>query len=146
MMPTTTITYVVNAIPHLVEINQVVLPNHVDPQYSFTCVILPMRMECLQTFFTQHFFFGHMNHYASIFIDSPYSIIDIPSVGRPYVPSVIGYLRAMLFNGDVLFELPPIINFDNHFGQMQGIDKKHDGHAWCKVKTINIKNDFNYNF
>ncbi len=26
------------------------------------------------------------------------------------------------------------------------IYRKHDGHAWCKVKTTNIKNDFNLTF
>jgi len=29
---------------------------------------------------------------------------------------------------------------------MQGMDRKDDGHAWCKVKMINIKNDFNFIF
>jgi hypothetical protein len=29
---------------------------------------------------------------------------------------------------------------------MQGMNKKYDGHSWCKVKTINIKNDFNLTF
>ncbi len=29
---------------------------------------------------------------------------------------------------------------------MQGMDRKHDGHAWCKVKMTNINNDFNLNF
>jgi hypothetical protein len=41
---------------------------------------------------------------------------------------------------------PPFVSFDGHFGQMQGMDRKHDGHAWYKVKMINIKNDFNLNF
>ncbi len=26
------------------------------------------------------------------------------------------------------------------------MDRKNDGHAWCKVKTTNIKNDFNLIF
>jgi hypothetical protein len=49
------------------------------------------------------------------------------------------------FNGDVLFKLPPLIGPNCHFGQKQGMDKKHDGHVWYKVKTINIKNNFNLN-
>jgi hypothetical protein len=28
---------------------------------------------------------------------------------------------------------------------MQGMDKKHDGHVWYKVKIIDIKNYFNSN-
>jgi hypothetical protein len=50
------------------------------------------------------------------------------------------------FDGDVLFELPTINNPDGHFGQMQGMDRKYDDHFWCKVKTTNIKNDFNLTF
>jgi hypothetical protein len=34
----------------------------------------------------------------------------------------------------------------SHFGQMQGMDHKYDGHAWCKVKTSNIKNNFGLGF
>ncbi len=49
-------------------------------------------------------------------------------------------------NGDVLFKLPPFVCPDDHFGKMQGMDRKHDGHAWYKVKTTNIKNNFNLNF
>ncbi len=33
------------------------------------------------------------------------------------------------FNGDVLFELPPVRNLLGHFGQLQGMDRKYDGHA-----------------
>ncbi len=50
------------------------------------------------------------------------------------------------FDGDVLFELPLINNLDDHCGQMQGMDRKYNGHFWCKVKTTNIKNYFNYIF
>ncbi len=37
------------------------------------------------------------------------------------------------FNGDVLFELPPLVNPNSHFGQIQKMDRKHDGHAWYIV-------------
>jgi hypothetical protein len=50
------------------------------------------------------------------------------------------------FNGDVLFELHPVVHLNGHDGQMQGMDRKYDGHAWCKVNMINIKNDFNLIF
>jgi hypothetical protein len=30
--------------------------------------------------------------------------------------------------------------------KMQGMDKKDDGHAWCKVITTNIKNSFGLSF
>jgi hypothetical protein len=29
---------------------------------------------------------------------------------------------------------------------MQGMDKKYDGHAWCKLITTNIKNSFGLSF
>jgi hypothetical protein len=29
---------------------------------------------------------------------------------------------------------------------MQGVDKKYDGHAWCKVITTNIKKKFGFSF
>ncbi len=50
------------------------------------------------------------------------------------------------FNGDVFFELPPLVSLDNHSSQMQGMDRKHDCHVLYKVKMTNIKNDFNLNF
>ncbi len=56
----------------------------------------------------------------------------------PFVP--------IKFNGDVLFELPIVENLKCHFGQMRGMDKKYDNHAWCNVKTTNIKNDFIFVF
>ncbi len=30
--------------------------------------------------------------------------------------------------------------------QMQGMDRKYDGHPWCKVITTNIKNNFGLSF
>jgi hypothetical protein len=50
------------------------------------------------------------------------------------------------FNGNVLLELPLLVSPDGHSGQMQGMDKKHDGHVWYHVQTTNIKNNFNLNF
>jgi hypothetical protein len=50
------------------------------------------------------------------------------------------------FNNDIIFEFPPIRLPTGHFGQMQGMDRKYNGHAWCKVKTSNIKNNFGLGF
>jgi hypothetical protein len=44
------------------------------------------------------------------------------------------------FDGDVLFELPLIIPPPHMPLQMQGMDRKYDGHVWNKVITTNIKN------
>ncbi len=65
-----------------------------------------------------------------------YNTLHIKNV--PYIPRT--------FDGDVLFEPPLVNNPDGHFGQMQGMDKKYDSQFWCKVKTTNIKNDFNLTF
>jgi hypothetical protein len=75
-------------------------------------------------------------HVASELREVNYNTLCIENV--PYIPAT--------FDGDVLFELPLVNNLDGHYGQMQGMDKKYDGHFWCKVKTTNIKNDFNLTF
>jgi hypothetical protein len=49
------------------------------------------------------------------------------------------------FNGFVLFELPPV-DTSSPFHVMYGMDKRHDGHAWTKTVTSNIKNDLNLTF
>jgi hypothetical protein len=49
-------------------------------------------------------------------------------------------------NDDIIFELPPIHLPTSHFKQMQGMDHKYNGHAWCKAKTSNIKNNFGLGF
>jgi hypothetical protein len=55
-------------------------------------------------------------------------------------------LLPITFHGDVLFELSLIhLNVQN-LSQMQGINKKYDGHAWCKLVTSNIKKLFGLSF
>jgi hypothetical protein len=49
------------------------------------------------------------------------------------------------FNGDVLIELPPV-DTSGPFHMMHGIDKRHDGHAWTKTVTSNIKSDMSLTF
>jgi hypothetical protein len=50
------------------------------------------------------------------------------------------------FNGDVLFELLPMISIIHNDSQMPFMDRKYDGHAWCKLVTTNIKNSFGLSF
>jgi hypothetical protein len=50
------------------------------------------------------------------------------------------------FNGDILFELPPLHHLLGHSKQLQGMDKKYNGHVWCKLQTCNIKNVFRLGF
>jgi hypothetical protein len=47
---------------------------------------------------------------------------------------------------DILFELLPIFFTVHNLSQMQGMDKKYDGHAWCKLVTMNIKKSFGFSF
>jgi hypothetical protein len=49
------------------------------------------------------------------------------------------------FNGDVLFELPPV-DTSGPFHMMHGMDKHHDGHAWTKIVTSNIKSNMSLTF
>jgi hypothetical protein len=49
------------------------------------------------------------------------------------------------FNGDVLFELPPV-NMSGPFHMIHGMDKRHNGHAWTKTITSNIKSDMSLTF
>jgi hypothetical protein len=49
------------------------------------------------------------------------------------------------FNGNILFELPPV-DTSGPFHMMHGMDKRHDGHAWTKTLTSNIKSDMSLTF
>jgi hypothetical protein len=49
------------------------------------------------------------------------------------------------FNGDVLFELPSVDTL-GPFHIIHGMDKYHDGHAWTKTVTFNIKSDMSLTF
>jgi hypothetical protein len=44
----------------------------------------------------------------------------------------VNYLPTK-FNGDILFGLPRICHPLGQPGQLQGMDKKFDGHVWCKL-------------
>jgi hypothetical protein len=52
------------------------------------------------------------------------------------------------FNGDVLFELPPVdtSGLQTSAKLMHRMDKRHDGHAWTKTITSHIKSDMSLTF
>ena len=52
------------------------------------------------------------------------------------------------FDGDVIFELPPIGNSAtlSQARLLRGMDKRHNGHAWTCTITSNIKNDMGLTF
>jgi hypothetical protein len=46
------------------------------------------------------------------------------------------------YNGDVIFELPPnCVSASTRKNTMDGIDKRFDGHTWCRTITSNIHNN-----
>jgi hypothetical protein len=49
-------------------------------------------------------------------------------------------ILLITFDGDVLFKLPSLLPNAHNLSQMQGMDRKYSGHAWCKLITTNIKN------
>ena len=51
----------------------------------------------------------------------------------------------LTFHGDIFFELPHIA-MSGPFHMMHGMDKHHDGHAWTRRVTFNIKNDMSLKF
>jgi hypothetical protein len=50
----------------------------------------------------------------------------------------VNYLPTK-FNGDILFGLPHICHPLGQPGQLQGMDKKFDGHVWYKLQPITSK-------
>ena len=52
------------------------------------------------------------------------------------------------FNGDVIFELPPVSvsHMCTSAKGMSGMDKRHDGHVWSKTLTTNITNSQGFTF
>lgn len=53
-----------------------------------------------------------------------------------------------VFDGDVIFELPPCPSSSSSSSarNLQGMDKRYDGHPWCKLVTTNIHNSDNLKF
>ena len=52
------------------------------------------------------------------------------------------------YNGDVVYELPPISQYSRQTPAklMVGMDKKFDAHPWCQTKTSNIANTMDLTF
>jgi hypothetical protein len=64
---------------------------------------------------------------------------DLRNLDYNKIPFQKVQFLPIAFNGDVLFELPPMFPTIHMPLQMQGMDRKYDGHAWCKMITTNIK-------
>ncbi len=62
------------------------------------------------------------------------------------IPFEKNHFLLIAFDGDVLFELLLFfLNVHNPSQMAQGMNRKYDGHACCKVIITNIKNSFRFN-
>jgi hypothetical protein len=53
------------------------------------------------------------------------------------------------YNEDTIFELPSCrssLSFLSTTKNLEGMDKRYDGHSWCKLVTTNIHNSDNLKF
>ena len=53
-----------------------------------------------------------------------------------------------IYDSDIIFNLPPLIarTSSSNAMNLQGMDKKYNGHCWCLTKTLNISNDMGFTF
>ena len=68
------------------------------------------------------------------------STMDLSTMKHETVPFL-----PPVFDGDVIFELPPCGPSSSASGakSLEGMDKRYDGHPWCKLVTTNIHNSDN---
>ena len=71
------------------------------------------------------------------------STMDLSTMKHKSVPFL-----PPAFDGDVIFELPPCGPSSSTSGarNLEGMDKRYDGHPWCKLVTTNIHNSDNLKF
>ena len=64
------------------------------------------------------------------------------------IPSYAVQTLPPKFNGDVIFELPPVSmsHMSTYAKGMSRMDKHHDGHVWSKTVTMNITNSQGFTF
>ena len=64
------------------------------------------------------------------------------------IPAYVVQTLPPKFNGDVIFELPPVSSshMSTYAKGMSGMDKCHDGHVWSKTVTTNITNSQGFTF
>ena len=64
------------------------------------------------------------------------------------IPAYVVQTLPPKFNGDVIFELPPVSmsHMSTYAKGMSRMDKRHDGHVWSKMVTTNITNSQGFTF
>ncbi len=64
---------------------------------------------------------------------TPHASFELKSLDYGAITiEIVNYLPTK-FNGDILFELPHMRHSLGHFEQLQGMDRKYNGHVWCKL-------------
>jgi hypothetical protein len=65
-----------------------------------------------------------------------------------YEAIIIEFANCLLikFNGDILFKFPHVHHPLGQSKQLQSMDRKFNGHVWCKLQINNIKNSFGLSF
>ena len=71
------------------------------------------------------------------------STLDLSTIKHETVPFL-----PPVFDGDVIFELPPCgpSSSASRARNLEGMDKRYDGHPWCKLVTTNIHNSDHLKF
>ena len=71
------------------------------------------------------------------------STMDLSTVKHETIPCL-----PPVFDGDVIFEFPPCgpSSSASEAKNLEGMDKRYDGHPWCKLVTTNIHNPDNLKF
>jgi len=64
---------------------------------------------------------------------TPHASFELKSLD--YGPITIEFMNYFptKFNRDILFELSFVRHLSGHFEQLQGMDRKYNGHVWCKL-------------
>jgi hypothetical protein len=64
---------------------------------------------------------------------TPHASFELKSLD--YGPITIEFTNCfpIEFNGDILFELSLVHHSLGHYEQLQGMDRKYNGHVWCKL-------------
>jgi hypothetical protein len=77
---------------------------------------------------------------------TPHACYELKSLD--YEAITIEFVNCLLtkFNGDILFKLLHVHHPLGQSRQLQSMDRKFDGHVWCKLQTNNIKNSFGLGF
>jgi len=64
---------------------------------------------------------------------TPHTCFELKSFNYKAITIEFVNCLPIKINGDILFELPLVCHLLGHFKQWQVMDKKFNGHAWCKL-------------